>query len=271
MSLTISDRELVKIRSGDNWASEMAVVFPPSVVLWRTIEAHAVKGAFVRHCATHPIMDLGCGEGQFARVVFEKGELDVGLEIEEPLIHAASSTGAYGCTVLGDGKHFPFDDASFATVFSNSVIEHIDALDKVLSEVFRVLEPQGLFIATVPSVTLKDGLYYRRLLGAFGLTSLANAYGAAVNKKLHHVNLHDTEGWRVRLESSGLKLIEATPYLGVRAVEAWDKLSVEYFLRRCLGLRMPSRSGIVRARIDQDGAQPYGALVLVAQKPGTLA
>lgn len=267
MSSVIGNEKLVAIRRDADWASEMAAVFPPSIVLWRTIEARAVKDAFARHDVKRPIMDLGCGEGKFATVVFEKNQLDVGLEVEESLIRAAATTGVYGRTVLGDGKRFPLDDASFATVFSNSVIEHIDPLDSVLSEVFRVLEPRGLFIATVPTVTLKDGMFCKRRLAALGLRGLAERYGSAVNSKLHHVNLHDGVAWRGRLKNAGLDLMEAMPYLGVRAVEAWDRLSVEYFFKSRLHLRMPSRKEFVRSRIEDPGAEPYGALLLVARKP----
>ena len=259
---------LVTVREPKTWVEEMALSFPPSVVLWRTVEAQAVRGAFSRHGVRRPILDVGCGEGVFGSIVFGKNSLDFGLEIEEPLVKAAAASGTYLHTVLGDGTEFPFADGYFATVFSNSVIEHIDGLDPVLAEIARVLEPMGLFIATVPSSTLADGLYFKRRLSSLGFSVLAGAYATAVNRKLHHVNLHGADAWRARLSNAGLDLIEAMPYLGVHAVEAWDKLSIEYFIRRHLGISMPRHDELVRSVISNEGSDPFGALLLVARKCG---
>ena len=246
----------------------MAELFPPSVVLWRTIEALAVKDAFRSYKFKHPILDLGCGEGKFAAVVFENDEIDVGLEIEESLVSAASKTGTFKRVVLGDGMRLPLASESFRTVFSNSVIEHIDDLDSVLNEVARVLRRDGLFIATVPTLTLADGLFFKKRLGALGLRRLGDLYGKAVNSKLHHVNLHDKDGWRLRFNGVGLDLVEASPYLGNRAVETWDQLTVEYFFRARLRMKIHRHEDLVRSRVDDGGGYPYGALLLVAKKVG---
>lgn len=265
---TASGRSLLVARSPETWVEEMARLYPPSVVLWRTIEARAVREAFSRHAIRRPILDVGCGEGIFGSIVFGQNSLDVGLEIDDSLVEAASATGTYQQVVLGNGSEFPLNTGYFASVFSNSVIEHIDELDSVLAEIARVLEPMGLFVATVPSSTLAEGLYFKRRLSSLGLTALANAYALAVNRKLHHVNLHNADGWRARLSNVGLDLIEATPYLGVLAVEAWDKLSVGYFVRRHLGLTMKDQDRLVRSLITDNGGDPFGALLLVARKNG---
>jgi len=47
----------------------------------------------------------------------------------------------------------PFEDASFQTVISNSVLEHIPDLDAVLLETARVLKPGGMFIFASPIIS----------------------------------------------------------------------------------------------------------------------
>ena len=49
---------------------------------------------------------------------------------------------------LGNG--LPYADRRFATVISNSVLEHIPQVDDVLAEIARVLQPGGRFIFCVP-------------------------------------------------------------------------------------------------------------------------
>ncbi|MGA3037306.1 MAG: class I SAM-dependent methyltransferase [Vulcanimicrobiaceae bacterium] len=245
----------------------MARAFVPSVALWRTIEARAVEAAFAKYQFQRPILDLGCGEGKFAAIVFPRNGIDVGLDLDDDMIRDALSTGTYASAVRGDGRRFPFADCSFATVFSNSVIEHIDELDPVLREVARVLKPGGRFVATVPVPGFKDGLFVKRKLDSMGLRRAGALYGEAINAKLHHVNLLEQDSWRLRLRSCGLELVDGVPYLGERAVAAWDRLSIEYFIRSRLKLPVPSRSDVVRSAIESPGNAPYGALLVVAEKP----
>jgi len=244
----------------------MARAFVPSIALWRTIEAKAIETAFSKHRFNRPILDLGCGEGKFAAIVFPKSGLDVGLDLDDEMIRDALASGAYVSAVRGDGRRFPFPDSSFGTVFSNSVIEHIDDLDPVLNEIARVLKPDGRFVATVPVTGLRDGLFVKRKLDSLGLRRAATIYGEAVNAKLHHVNLHDRETWHGRLQTCGLEMIDAVSYLGERAVSTWDRLSVEFFIRSRLKLAIPPRSEVVRAAIESPGNAPFGALLFVAAK-----
>ncbi len=65
--------------------------------------------------------------------------------------------------------NLPFTDGAFASVFSNCALEHMDYIDRVLSETFRVIQDGGLFVASVvtdkivewemlPSISLKLNL-----------------------------------------------------------------------------------------------------------------
>jgi len=46
---------------------------------------------------------------------------------------------------------YPFDDNTFDTIYSNHVLEHLDAdLDKILSELCRICKPTGSLEITVP-------------------------------------------------------------------------------------------------------------------------
>jgi 2-polyprenyl-6-hydroxyphenyl methylase/3-demethylubiquinone-9 3-methyltransferase len=46
----------------------------------------------------------------------------------------------------GTGEEIPFPDNSFDCVFCCDVLEHVRDLPKVISEISRVLKPNGIFI-----------------------------------------------------------------------------------------------------------------------------
>ncbi|MGA7272430.1 MAG: class I SAM-dependent methyltransferase [Acidimicrobiia bacterium] len=57
-------------------------------------------------------------------------------------------------TVAGDLTHLPFDDCSFDAVLCVHVLEHIEADDRALANLFRVLRPGGWALINVP---LREG------------------------------------------------------------------------------------------------------------------
>ena len=133
----------------------------PGILLFRTRELMALN----EYVATSPlaidtrVLDLGCGEGKIGNLLFNK--IDVGLDIVRKDAEEAQKLSTYKRTVIADAKKMPFKSDSFGFVFSNSVIEHIEGIERVLDEVSRVLKPDGLFIFTVPSNKFADYLYLK--------------------------------------------------------------------------------------------------------------
>lgn len=107
-------------------------------------------------------LDVGCGEGRFARVLAGQGIAVTGLEPAALLRARAAALHPEGTYVAGQAEALPFADASFDLVVSYLTLIDIEGLDEAIAEMARVLRPGGqLLIANLnPFVTagawLKD-------------------------------------------------------------------------------------------------------------------
>src|SRR5574342_376439 len=111
-----------------------------------------------------PVYDVGCGDGHFASLAFDR-KIDVGLDPWHGPIQQAKKYGAYRGLVEADGARAPFPDAYFASALSNSVLEHIPHIDAVLAETARVLKTGAPFYFCVPNPRYLSELSISRLLG----------------------------------------------------------------------------------------------------------
>jgi ubiquinone/menaquinone biosynthesis C-methylase UbiE len=119
---------------------------------------------WAKACSNRPVklLDVGCGKGVFLR--------DFCNELRSR--HAISDIQATGVDLLPspgnhfseigsdfqfvainlDGQTLPFPDRSFDFVSCNHVLEHIFDTEKLVSELQRVLKPQGLCVISVPNL-----------------------------------------------------------------------------------------------------------------------
>ena len=207
--------------------------FAPPVALWRAIELRvAAEEQYER-----PLLDLGCGDGLVGQVLFgTAGYADVGADLWADQLHRAVRSGVYRHVNQADGHHLPYTNGTFATVFSNSVLEHIADVWQVVQEVGRVLrcpdpdtgQTGGRFIFTVPSDVFRyflDG-YVRRM--AAGRRQAAEAYAAAVDARLEHYHYFTPREWQRLLANAGMTMIEARYYIPQEVEQLWDQMNARY-------------------------------------------
>ncbi len=116
------------------------------------------------------LLDLGCGEGRFCRMVADHVPHVIGLDPAPSLIaHARQRGGAH--FVEGRAEALPFDAAAFDMVVSYLSLLDIEGIETALDEVRRVLAPGGHFLvanlasfATASNITA--GGWIRRADGA---------------------------------------------------------------------------------------------------------
>jgi SAM-dependent methyltransferase len=121
---------------------------------------------------------------------------------------------------LGDA--LPFPDGHFATVVSNSVLEHIPEVDPVLMEISRVLQNAGRFIFCVPGDHFTELLLFTNLFRKLRLEGLARAYERYFNRISRHHHCDGPEVWRTRLSNVGLTISDSFYYFSERALYALD-------------------------------------------------
>ena len=152
-----------------------------------------------------PTLDLGCGDGHFASITFDR-PLEVGLDPWTGPIHQAAHFGGYLTLVQGDGGRMPFQNGHFASALSNSVLEHIPNVQSVLAELRRVLKPGAQFLFCVPNPRYLTELSVPAFLGRIGLKGPGNAYTGWFKHMSRVEHLAWPEVWQSWLEVAGFRL-----------------------------------------------------------------
>jgi len=168
-----------------------------------------------------PMLDLGCGDGHFASVAFDPPP-EVGFDPWWGPLTEARRRGAYRVLAQAEGARMPYPDGYFATVVSNSVLEHIPQVQPVLNEVARVLRPEGVFYFCVPGPNFLPFLSVGRALDRLGLHPLGEAYRRFFNRISRHHHCDGAEVWARRLEMAGLRLVRWWPYFPRQATIALE-------------------------------------------------
>lgn len=168
-----------------------------------------------------PTLDLGCGDGHFATIAFDR-KLEVGLDPWGGPIRKAQQAGGYQSLVQADGTQMPFPDAHFASAVSNSVLEHIPPIDQVLAETARVLQPGAPFLFCVPNPGYLSELSISAALRKIGLRKLAQAYTDWFRwmSRTHHADSPET--WGDRLEKAGFRLEKWWHYFSPQALHTLE-------------------------------------------------
>ncbi len=95
------------------------------------------------------VLDVGCGDGMVAQMLWPRASRYVGLDHSEKLLSAARRRlpqGARADFVAADMHSLPFDDETFDLVLLLHVLTHAERPERVAGEAIRVLRPGGRII-----------------------------------------------------------------------------------------------------------------------------
>lgn len=208
------------MRFNGNFLKRYLAIAPSALAYERAIE-----------CALHvgkswpaPILDIGCGDGIFAKILFE-GKIDTGIDPDADEVSRAKPLDKYEELIVCYGDKIPKPDGSYNTVFSNSVLEHIPDLQPVLREVHRLMSDDARFYITIPTDRLEQATFLARALSAVGLKQLAYRYGKFYNRFWRHYNVHSLEGWRAVFAEAGFEVEIERAYVPKNLSTLYDLLT----------------------------------------------
>lgn len=99
----------------------------------------------------HTVLDVGCLDGTIGEQLLQRGNVVHGIDAAAPAVAVAVRRGIQA-RVGNLEEKLDFPDAMFDVVFAGEVLEHIFAVEVLLSEIHRVLKPGGCLVATTPNL-----------------------------------------------------------------------------------------------------------------------
>jgi SAM-dependent methyltransferase len=256
-------------------------------ILWKNISElpyfrgllRAVESRFYQNIYFEkPVLDLGCGDGHFASVAFIY-KLDIGLDPWYKSLYEANHQKAYNLCVNAQGNEIPFKIESFKTIISNSVLEHIDDIDAVLHEIWRILKPRGKLIFSVPNDDFTRNLSIARMCKKIYLPGLANTYCRLFNRISRHKRCDSPVKWIRRLTMQGFIVKRWWKYFSPKAlaIMEWGHyFGLPSLISKCVfgqWILVPKRwnllitEAIISKVYQEDIAQPQGAYTfIIAEK-----
>lgn len=126
----------------------------PAFILQGSVSRYIWAGQYV---AGKDVLDVGCGSGYGAKYFKNKGARSVtGSDTSSESVAYAEKRYPDDDLkfVVVDAERMPFHDGSFDIVTSFEVIEHVEHYENYLSECFRVLKDDGLFICSTPNAKI---------------------------------------------------------------------------------------------------------------------
>lgn len=119
---------------------------------WYRGRRELVRAALDRYAPTQRplrMLDLACATGMSFRFLDDYGDIR-GVDISEETIRLCAARGI-DRIVRGDALELPFRDTRFDVVLALDAFEHFEDDEAAMREVFRVLAPGGVLVATVPA------------------------------------------------------------------------------------------------------------------------
>lgn len=174
-----------------------------------------------RHPCPGPILDVGCGDGLFAKVAFDDVEI-WGIDIDANESRWAAIRRSYAQVITGDVTTAKLPEGFFATCVANCSLEHVPRIDLALETIRRSLKPGGRAYLFVPNRDWAAHLLSVRLLQRLGARDLGEMLQRSIDSFFKHHHLYDADGWREVVLQAGLEAEAIEPVLSTATTTAFE-------------------------------------------------
>jgi len=98
-----------------------------------------------------PILEVGCGDGSFTKVLGEHSSAVTAIDISADQIELNARAYPQINFLQHDvAEEFPFEEGTFDVIWCSEVLEHLFDPGFALREMYRVMAPNGRLLVTVP-------------------------------------------------------------------------------------------------------------------------
>lgn len=102
---------------------------------------------YLQHVADNKLLELGCGTGHWSEHLSDMGFNVTATDISEAMLAIALKKNLENVSFLNaDANNLPFNNESYNTLVSITMLEFVEDVNKVLAEMYRVLKPNGLLV-----------------------------------------------------------------------------------------------------------------------------
>ncbi len=240
-----------------------------------------------------PVLDLGAGDGTFARMLRERGLLEgvqVATDVAAERLAGAGRVAAWGA-VQADLRRLPFRSGAFASILSNAVIcciptDRAADVDRALAEAHRALASEGVFAFSVATSRYNRNLPLPDLYRRLGATGLARRYLERLDRGLEHYQVYEESRWLEAVVGVGFRVERVVHYFTPRQAAWWNLLTFQGFrvfaLAKLAGwswarwLAAAAQAALFRPVLARERKVPpdrrgerAGYVLVVARKPGS--
>jgi SAM-dependent methyltransferase len=181
----------------------------PPLSHWRAWE----YAAYQHYRIDGRILDLGCGDGRYFRLIWPDATDVVGVDMNAEVAALGRQSGVYRDVYVTAAHQVPEPDASFDHVFANCSLEHMDHLDAVLGEVHRCLKPGGTLVGSVVTNRFVEWSLLPNLVAMAGHEEAAQSLQKDFLDYHHLANPLTVPEWATSFERAGLVLETHVPIL----------------------------------------------------------
>ena len=184
------------------------------------------------------VLDLGCGDGRYFRLIWPQASDVVGVDMEPGVAELGRQSSVYREVHVTPAHQVPEPDASFDHVFANCSLEHMDHLDAVLAEIYRCLKPGGTLLCSVVTDRFVQWSLLPNLVAMAGFDEAAAALQKDFLDYHHLANPLSVDEWAKSFNRAGLVAEEHVPILPKHNSGIWMLMDGLWHVKRTGGGEM---------------------------------